>query len=465
MINAEYVGVREVTGPFVIVEGARDVSYGEVVQVKDTTGNLRRGRVVVVSEAACVVQVFSGTQDLVPADTRVRFLGKYLEFGVAPQILGRVFNGLGEPRDGCGPVYGASPRNVNGSPINPMARHYPRDFIHTGISVVDTLTTLIRGQKLPIFSDNGLPHNRLAVQIALQSRLLGAENFAVVFAGVGIKHDDAEFFQRALIEGGTVSNIVMFLNLADDPVIERIAAPRFALAAAEYLAYEMDMHVLVILTDMTNYCEALREISAARKEIPGRRGYPGYLYTDLSSIYERAGRIKGRKGSITQIPILTMPEDDKTHPIPDLTGYITEGQVILSRAMHKKGIYPPVDVMQSLSRLKDKGIGEGKTRKDHADVFNQLFAGYARGKEAQELAVILGEAALSESDKVFFKFADEFERRYIAQGDHEDRGIFETLDLGWSLLAALPKAELKRIRPEYLEEFLPRFLAELEGDK
>jgi V/A-type H+-transporting ATPase subunit B len=456
MINAEYVGVREVTGPFVIVEGARDVSYGEVVQVRDTTGSLRRGRVVMVNEDACVVQVFSGTQDLVPADTRVRFLGKFLEFGVSPQILGRVFNGLGEPRDGCGPVYGGSPRNVNGSPINPMARQYPRDFIHTGISVVDMLTTLIRGQKLPIFSGNGLPHNRLAVQIALQSRLVGAENFAVVFAGVGIKHDDAEFFQRSLIEGGTVGNIVMFLNLADDPVIERIATPRFALTAAEYLAFEQGMHVLIILTDMTNYCEALRELSVARGEVPSRKGYPAYMYSDLASLYERAGILADRKGSLTQLPILTMPNDDITHPIPDLTGFITEGQIVLSRSLDARGVYPPVDVLMSLSRLMKDSIGEGYTRGDHPSVASQVFASYSRVQEIKALASIVGEDELGKTDRACLEFGRQFERQFITQGPEENRTIEQSLDLCWQLLSILPETELTRVSQEEIKEHMKK---------
>jgi len=456
MINAEYVGVREVTGPFVIVEGARDVSYGEVVQVRDTTGSLRRGRVVVVNEDACVIQVFSGTQDLVPADTRVRFLGKFLEFGVSPQILGRVFNGLGEPRDGCGPVYGGSPRNVNGSPINPMARQYPRDFIHTGISVVDMLTTLIRGQKLPIFSGNGLPHNRLAVQIALQSRLVGAENFAVVFAGVGIKHDDAEFFQRSLIEGGTVGNIVMFLNLADDPVIERIATPRFALTAAEYLAFEQGMHVLIILTDMTNYCEALRELSVARGEVPSRKGYPAYMYSDLASLYERAGILADRKGSLTQLPILTMPNDDITHPIPDLTGFITEGQIVLSRSLDARGVYPPVDVLMSLSRLMKDSIGEGYTRGDHPSVASQVFASYSRVQEIKALASIVGEDELGKTDRACLEFGRQFERQFITQGPEENRTIEQSLDLCWKLLSILPETELTRVSQEEIKEHMKK---------
>ncbi len=456
MINAEYVGVREVTGPFVIVEGARDVSYGEVVQVRDTTGSLRRGRVVMVNEDACVVQVFSGTQDLVPADTRVRFLGKFLEFGVSPQILGRVFNGLGEPRDGCGPVYGGSPRNVNGSPINPMARQYPRDFIHTGISVVDMLTTLIRGQKLPIFSGNGLPHNRLAVQIALQSRLVGAENFAVVFAGVGIKHDDAEFFQRSLIEGGTVGNIVMFLNLADDPVIERIATPRFALTAAEYLAFEQGMHVLIILTDMTNYCEALRELSVARGEVPSRKGYPAYMYSDLASLYERAGILADRKGSLTQLPILTMPNDDITHPIPDLTGFITEGQIVLSRSLDARGVYPPVDVLMSLSRLMKDSIGEGYTRGDHPSVASQVFASYSRVQEIKALASIVGEDELGKTDRACLEFGRQFERQFITQGPEDNRTIEQSLDLCWKLLSILPETELTRVSQEEIKEHMKK---------
>jgi V/A-type H+-transporting ATPase subunit B len=457
----EYLSTQEIAGPLMLVEGVEGVKYEELAEIELPTGEIRRGRVLEVHKDKALLQLFEGATGIDIPSSRVRFLGRGVELGVSREMLGRVFDGQGRPIDDGPDIIPEERRDINGSPINPYARDYPNEFIQTGISCIDGLNTLVRGQKLPIFSGSGLPHQQMAAQIARQSNVLSSgEGFSVVFAAMGITFEEAQYFIDDFRHTGAIDRAVLFMNLADDPAIERISTPRMALTAAEYLAYEMDMHVLVILTDMTNYCEALREISAARKEIPGRRGYPGYLYTDLSSIYERAGRIKDRRGSITQIPILTMPEDDKTHPIADLTGYITEGQIILSRAMHKKGIYPPVDVMQSLSRLKDKGIGEGKTRKDHADVFNQLFSGYARGKEAQELAVILGEAALSDIDRVFFKFADEFERRYIAQGDHEDRGVFETLDLGWRLLAALPKSELKRIRPEYLEEFLPKFLAE-----
>ncbi len=462
----EYLSTQEIAGPLMLVEGVEGVKYEELAEIELPSGEIRRGRVLEVHRDKALLQLFEGATGIDVPSSRVRFLGRGVELGVSREMLGRVFDGQGRPIDDGPEIIPEERRDINGSPINPYARDYPNEFIQTGISCIDGLNTLVRGQKLPIFSGSGLPHQQMAAQIARQSNVLSSgEGFSVVFAAMGITFEEAQYFIDDFRRTGAIDRAVLFMNLADDPAIERISTPRMALTAAEYLAYEMDMHVLVILTDMTNYCEALREISAARKEIPGRRGYPGYLYTDLSSVYERAGRIKDRRGSITQIPILTMPEDDKTHPIADLTGYITEGQVILSRAMHKKGIYPPVDVMQSLSRLKDKGIGEGKTRKDHADVFNQLFSGYARGKEAQELAVILGEAALSDIDRVFFKFADEFERRYIAQGDHEDRGVFETLDLGWRLLAALPKSELKRIRPEYLEEFLPKFLAELEVAK
>jgi len=396
-------------------------------------------------------------------NTKVRFLGKPLELSVSYDMIGRIFDGLGNPIDGGPKIIPDKRMDINGVPINPVARDYPSEFIQTGVSAIDGLNTLVRGQKLPIFSGSGLPHSELAAQIARQARVLGkGENFAVVFGAMGITFEEAQFFIDDFTKTGAIDRAVLFINLADDPAIERIATPRVALTCAEYLAFEKDMHVLVILTDMTNYAEALRETSAARKEVPGRRGYPGYLYTDLSTIYERAGRIKGRKGSITQIPILTMPEDDITHPIPDLTGYITEGQIILSRELYKKGIAPPIDVLPSLSRLKDKGIGEGKTREDHADTMNQLFAAYATGKEARELAVILGEAALSETDKAYVAFADEFERRYVNQGYYNNREITETLDLGWELLKILPRTELKRIRDEYLEKYLPQ---ESEGDE
>ncbi len=388
--------------------------------------------------------------------TKVRFLGKVIEFPVSLDMLGRVFDGFGNPLDGGAPIIPEKRLDINGSPMNPYSRAYPSEFIQTGISTIDGMNTLVRGQKLPIFTGSGLPHARLAAQIARQAKVLGdAGEFAVVFAAMGITFEEADFFISDFRKTGAIDRAVLFVNLASDPTIERIATPRIALTCAEYLAYEKGMHVLVIMTDMTNYAEALREISAARKEVPGRRGYPGYLYTDLSTLYERAGRVKGRPGSITQIPILTMPEDDKTHPIPDLTGYITEGQIILGRELHRKGIYPSVDVLPSLSRLKDKGIGQGKTREDHSGVLNQLFAAYSRGKEVKELAVILGEAALSETDKKFSKFADEFERRFVAQGEYTDRDITTTLNLAWELLAILPVAELKRVREEHITKYLP----------
>jgi V/A-type H+-transporting ATPase subunit B len=399
--------------------------------------------------------MFTSTQDLSLKGMRVKFLGRVLEANLSPAILGRTFDGLGRPRDGGPQIVPEKRLDINGSPINPYARAYPSEFIQTGISAIDGMNTLVRGQKLPIFSGAGLPHASLAAQIARQARLLKEEEkFAVVFGAMGITFEEANFFIEDFKRTGAIERTVMFVNLANDPVIERIATPRFALTAAEYLAFDLDMHVLVILTDMTNYAEALREISAARKEVPGRRGYPGYLYTDLATLYERAGRIKGRKGSITLIPILTMPEDDRTHPIPDLTGYITEGQIFLSRDLHRRGIYPPIDVLQSLSRLMRGGIGEGRTRKDHGDLSNQLYAAYSRGLEAKELAVVLGEAALTEEDVLFLKFSQRFEEEFIKQGEYENRSIFETLEIGWKLLRMLPRASLKRVRPEFLEEFL-----------
>ena len=463
----EYLTIREVTGPLVLVEEVEGVKYEELVELELPSGEKRRGRVLEVDRDRALVQLFEGSTGIDVFKSRVRFLGRGIELALSMDILGRVFDGLGRPIDDGPEILPDKRVDINGSPINPYARLYPSEFIQTGISAIDGLNTMVRGQKLPIFSGSGLPHNQVAAQVARQARVLGeGEAFAVVFAAMGITFEEANYFIENFRKSGALERAVLFMNLSDDPAIERIATPRMALTAAEYLAYEKDMHVLVILTDMTNYCEALREISAARKEIPGRRGYPGYLYTDLSSIYERAGRIKGRAGSITQMPILTMPEDDKTHPIPDLTGYITEGQVILSRILHKKGISPPIDVLPSLSRLKDKGIGQGKTREDHSDVFNQLFAAYARGKEAQELAVILGEAALSEMDRVYYQFADEFEARYIGQGEDENRSIEETLDLGWELLSVFPTGELKRIRQEWLDKYLPKFKksAEKEAD-
>ncbi len=453
-----YRTVSEIQGPLLFVEGVYGVKYGELAEITLPDGEIRRGQVLMVEEDKALLQVFEGTTGIDVPSTYIRFKGRGIEIDLSTEMLGRTFSGLGLPRDGGPPIIPEKRADINGAPINPYARDYPNEFIQTGISAIDGLNTLVRGQKLPIFSGSGLPHNKLAAQIARQATVLGSnEKFAVVFGAMGLTFEEADYFISEFKKTGAMGRTVLFINLADEPAIERIATPRVVLTTAEYLAFDKDMHVLVILTDMTNYCEALREISAARKEVPGRRGYPGYLYTDLSTIYERAGRIKGKKGSITLIPILTMPEDDKTHPIPDLTGYITEGQIILSRSLHRKKIYPPIDVLPSLSRLKDKGIGRDKTREDHADLFNQLYAAYARGKEAQELAVILGEAALSEMDKLYYKFAEIFEERYIGQGEYENRSVIETLDLGWELLSMFPRAELKRIRPEYLDKYLPRF--------
>lgn len=453
----EYKTIKEVAGPLMLVEQVEGIKYDELVEIEMKTGEVRRGRVLEVNEDKALVQLFEGSQGLNIMESKVRFLGHGLELGVSMDILGRVFDGLGRPKDGGPKIIPDKRLDINGNPINPAARDYPSEFIQTGVSAIDGLNTLVRGQKLPVFSGSGLPHARLAAQIARQAKVLGTESkFAVVFAAVGITFEEADYFISDFKRTGAIDRAVLFMNLANDPAIERIATPRMALTAAEYLAYEKDMHVLVIITDLTNYCDALREISAARKEVPGRRGYPGYLYTDLASMYERAGRIRDRKGSITQIPILSMPEDDKTHPIPDLTGYITEGQIILSRELYRKGLMPPIDVLPSLSRLKDKGIGAGKTREDHADTMNQLFAAYARGKEAKELAVILGEGALSDIDKLFAKFADEFEKHYVSQGEDEDRSIEETLKLGWELLAILPKQELKRVKDEFIEKYMPK---------
>jgi V/A-type H+-transporting ATPase subunit B len=452
----EYRTVSEVAGPLMVVEQVEGIKYGELVEIEVSKDEIRRGRVLEADGSKALVQLFEGSAGLNLATAQVRFLGRGIELGVSMDMLGRVFDGFGRPRDGGPQIIPEKKVDINGNPINPYARDYPSEFIQTGISAIDGLNTLVRGQKLPIFSGSGLPHAALAAQIARQARVLGTdEKFSVVFGAMGITFEEADYFISDFRRTGAIERAVLFVNLADDPAIERISTPRMALTAAEYLAFEKDMHVLVILTDITNYAEALREVSAARMEVPGRRGYPGYMYTDLASMYERAGRIKGRKGSITQIPILTMPEDDKTHPIVDLTGYITEGQILLARELHRKGIYPPIDVLPSLSRLKDKGIGDGKTREDHADTMNQLYAAYARGKDAKELAAILGEAALSEDDKRFSKFADEFEMRYVNQGLEENRTIEQTLDLGWELLTLLPVRELKRIREEYIEKYLP----------
>ncbi len=451
----EYTSIKEVVGPLMLVDEVSGVKYNELVEIYQKNGEVRRGKVLEVSGEKALVQLFENSQGLKISTSKARFLGKSLELAVSLDMLGRVFDGMGRPIDGGAPIIPDTRLDINGQPINPTSRNYPDEFIQTGISAIDGLNTLVRGQKLPVFSASGLPHAELAAQIARQAKVIGGEsgNFAVVFAAVGITFEEADFFISDFKRTGAIDRTVLFMNLANDPAIERIATPRMALTAAEYLAYEKDMHVLVIITDITNYAEALREVSAARKEVPGRRGYPGYLYTDLATMYERAGRIKGKKGSITQIPILTMPEDDKTHPIPDLTGYITEGQLILSRELYKKAIRPPIDVLPSLSRLKDKGIGKGKTREDHADTMNQLFAAYARGKECKELAAILGDAALTEIDKHYAKFSEEFEKLYISQGFDKNRSIDETLNLGWKLLTILPKSELKRVKDVYIEKY------------
>lgn len=456
-IIREYRTVREIAGPLMLVDDVEGVTYGELADIKMQDGSMRRGRVLEVNGSKAMVQVFEGTRGLSPEDIKVKFLAKGMEIGVSIDMLGRVFDGSGKPIDDGPAIIPEKYLNVNGNQINPFARDYPNEFIQTGISTIDLLNTLVRGQKLPLFSASGLPHSRIAAQIARQATVLKTgEKFAVVFAAMGITFEEAEFFINDFRKTGAIERSVLFINLANDPPIERLTLPRMALTTAEFLAFEKDMHVLVILTDITNYCEALREVSAARKEVPGRRGYPGYLYTDLSTIYERAGRIKGKKGSITQIPVLTMPEDDKTHPIPDLTGYITEGQIIILRPLHTQGIYPPVDVLPSLSRLKDKGIGTGKTREDHADVMNQLYSAYAHGKNARELAVVLGESALTDEDILFVKFSDAFEDKFIRQGEYENRTIEESLHIGWQLLGMLPTKLLKRIRDEFIEKYYPK---------
>ncbi|MDD3626599.1 MAG: V-type ATP synthase subunit B [bacterium] len=450
----EYKTAREIVGPLMLVEKVSGVKYEELVEIELQNGEIRHGKVLEVDGDKALVQLFEGATGVNVFSSKIRFLGKGIEIGLSPDILGRVFDGQGRPKDNGPEIIPEVKLDINGNPINPFARDYPSEFIQTGITGIDGLNTLVRGQKLPIFSGAGLPHSEMAAQLARQSTVVGSkEEFAVVFGAMGITFEEADFFISDFKRTGAIERAVLFINLANDPAIERIALPRLALTTAEYLAFEKGYHVLVILTDLTNYCEALREISAARKEVPGRRGYPGYMYTDLSTIYERAGRIKGKPGSITQIPILTMPEVDKTHPVADLTGYITEGQIILSRVLHKKSIYPPIDAQASLSRLKDKGIGKGKTREDHSDLFNQLFASYARGLEARELSVILGEGALSRMDKLFLKFAEYFEKKYISQGEEENRTITETLDIGWKLLGLIPRIELKRIRDEYIEKY------------
>ncbi len=453
----EYKTVSSISGPLIIVEEVEGVAYDELLEIELPSGEIRNGRVLEINKDKALVQIFEGTKGIDVVNTKIRFKGKGLEFPVSPEILGRIFNGLGHPIDGTPPPLAQKKMDISGNPINPYARDYPNDFIQTGISSIDGLNTLVRGQKLPIFSGSGLPHAKIAAQIARQAKVLkGGGDFSVVFAAMGITFEEADFFISNLKSTGAIERSVLFINLASDPAIERIATPRVALTAAEYLAFDAGMHVLVILTDMTNYCESLREVSAARKEVPGRRGYPGYLYTDLATIYERAGRIKGGSGSITLIPILSMPEDDKTHPIPDLTGYITEGQIILSRELWRKGIYPPIDVLPSLSRLKDKGIGIGKTREDHLGVSSQLFAAYARGREVRELIVILGEESVSDVDRAYLKFADEFENRFIRQREEDDRPIEETLNIGWELLSGIPREELKRVKEEHINKYMKK---------
>lgn len=451
----EYKTVTEVVGPLMLVEGVEGVSFDELVDIQMQTGERRRGRVIEIEEGRAMVQLFEGSTGINLEATSVRFLGRPLELGVSEDMVGRAFNGLGEPIDDGPAIIPEEKRDVNGTAINPVSRDYPSEFIQTGISTIDGLNTLVRGQKLPIFSGNGLPHNQVAAQIARQARVLNDDQgFAVVFAAIGITFEEAQFFMDDFRKTGALDRSVLFMNLADDPAIERLSTPKMALTAAEYLAYEKDMQVLVIMTDMTNYAEALREVSAARKEVPGRRGYPGYLYTDLSTIYERAGKLRGKPGTITQIPILSMPEDDITHPIPDLTGYITEGQIILNRDLYNQGIEPPVSILPSLSRLKDKGIGKGKTREDHADTMNQIYAAYASGVDARELQKILGDSALSDADLAFAEFAKEFEEKYINQGYYTNRSIEETLNLGWELLKIIPKAELKRIDDKLIEKYM-----------
>lgn len=450
----EYRTIEEVAGPLMLVRDVQNVTYNELGEIELESGEKRRCRVLEVDGSNALVQLFESSTGINLSNSKVRFLGRQMELGVSEDMLGRVFDGLGRPIDGGPELIPEKRMDVNGLPINPVARSYPQEFIQTGVSAIDGLNTLVRGQKLPIFSASGLPHANLAAQIARQAKVRGTdEPFAVVFAAMGITFEESNFFIDSFRETGALERTVLFINLANDPAIERISTPKMALTAAEYLAFEKNMHVLVILTDITNYADALREVSAARKEVPGRRGYPGYMYTDLASIYERAGRQRGKDGSITMIPILSMPEDDKTHPIPDLTGYITEGQIILSRDLYRKGVTPPIDVLPSLSRLKDKGIGRGKTREDHSDTMNQLFSAYARGKEAKELMVILGEAALTEIDKLYAKFSDAFEQEYVSQGYDANRSIEETLDIGWKLLRILPRSELKRIRDAYLDQY------------
>ncbi|AMK14906.1 ATP synthase subunit B [Methanobrevibacter olleyae] len=452
----EYTTVSEVSGPLMIVEGVEGVAYNEIVEIEAPTGEHRRGQVLEVKDDVAVVQVFEGTTDLNTLNTKVRFTGETAKIGVSKDMMGRIFDGTGKPIDGGPEIIPEKELDINGSPMNPASREFPAEFIQTGISTIDGMNTLVRGQKLPIFSGSGLPHNDLAAQIARQAKVVGSDDeFAVIFAAMGITHEEANFFMRDFERTGALEKVTVFMNLADDPAIERILTPKMALTTAEYLAFEHNMHVLVILTDLSNYCEALREISAARDEVPGRRGYPGYMYTDLAGIYERAGRIAGKEGSITQMPILVMPQDDITHPIPDLTGYITEGQIVLSRDIHRNGIYPPVDVLPSLSRLMSGGIGDSKTRDDHSGVSDQLYSAYAEGRNLRDLVAVVGEDALTERDQSFLAFAENFEKEFITQAKDEDRSIIETLDLGWKLLTVLPKSELKRVKDEFIEKYYP----------
>ena len=454
--DIEYTTVSEVSGPLMIVDNIKDVAYNEVVKIRLASGEERTGQVLEAFMNKAIVQVFEGTKGLDTDKTSARFIGETMKLGVSKDLLGRIFDGTGNPIDDAPSIIPEERRDINGNPINPYSREYPREFIQTGISTIDGLNTLVRGQKLPIFSGAGLPHNEMAAQIARQAKVLGREEkFAVVFCAMGITAEEANLFIRDFENTGALERTVMFLNLADDPTIERVILPRMALTCAEYLAFDLNMQVLVILTDLTNYAEALREIAAAREEVPGRRGYPGYMYTDLATIYERAGRIKGKKGSITQIPLLTMPDDDITHPIPDLTGYITEGQIVLNRGLHKKDIYPPVAVLPCLSRLMDRGIGADRTREDHAGVSNQLYAAYAEGNDLRDLVAIVGEDALSDRDRKYLKFADEFEKRFVTQDKHENRSIVETLTIGWELLSILPKAELKKIDEKFIKKYHP----------
>ena len=456
-MRLEYIGLSELSGSLIALEGVKDVAYDEMAEVTLENGERRYGRVILIDGDRVVLQVFEGTRGISLENASTHFTGKSMDIALSKEMLGRVFDGAGRPIDALGEIYPEERRNINGSAINPVSRKYPRSCIYTGISAIDGCATLIRGQKLPIFSGSGMKHNELAAQIVRQAKVPNQDGeFAIVFAAMGVKNDTAEFFRRSFEEAGALSRVVMFLNLASAPIIERILTPRCALTAAEFLAFEHGYHVLVVLTDMTSYCEALREFSSSKGEIPSRKGFPAYLYSDLASLYERAGMIHGRTGSVTQVPVLTMPNDDITHPIPDLTGYITEGQIILSRELYRKNIAPPIDVLPSLSRLKDKGIGVGKTREDHSGTLNQLFAAYSRGKDAKELMSILGEAALSETDLLYAKFADEFEKQYVSQGYYTNRSIEETLDLGWQLLSILPVTELKRIKTEMIDKYLPK---------